>query len=233
MDSEKERWRDNEFPILIANILGVDFASLPLKIEGGNLLSNGDGVCVATASVVARNAARGYTPQHIARLLRKHCGISSWSYLVPPIGESNRHADMFMVFLAANVAVVSEVEPTIDPSNASILDDAAAVVGDLKTSRGPMQDHRIPLPRPKDGFFRSYTNIMLVNGVLLFPSDSDVDRLIEAKALAVYRELLPDWEIIPIGADAWNRTGPAWVVSRISENRHCSCQCSGSRAPTR
>ena len=43
---------------------------------------------------------------------------------------------------------------------------------------------------------------MLVNGVLLVPSYSDVDRPLEKKAMDVYRKLLPEWKIVPICADA-------------------------------
>jgi hypothetical protein len=65
-----------------------------------------------------------------------------------------------------------------------------------------MRVHRVPLPPPKGEYFRSYTNLVLANGVLLFPSYSEVDPAIEEEALNVYRRLLPGWKIVPIKSDA-------------------------------
>lgn len=202
VDVELERWRDDDFPILVGNILGVDVVPLPLRIEGGNLLSNGEGICATSTKVILQNQQRGYSVQKIARMLNEHCGLSGWSYLAALRGELNGHVDMFMTFLAPDLVVVAQIDPKLDSINAAILDEAAELLEKHTTSLGPMRVHRIPMPLSKQNGFRSYTNVIFANGALLVPVYSEVDPKIEAKVLALYRELLPDWEIAPIRCDA-------------------------------
>ena len=65
-----------------------------------------------------------------------------------------------------------------------------------------MQVYRIPMPPRWGAAWRSYTNIILANGILLMPSFSDVDPAIEDAAEEVYRTLLPAWEVKRINCDA-------------------------------
>jgi len=50
---------------------------------------------------------------------------------------------------------------------------------------------RIPMPPKWGNDWHSYTNIIMANGVLLMPSFSDVDFVLEDQAVEVNRFLLP------------------------------------------
>jgi agmatine/peptidylarginine deiminase len=103
---------------------------------------------------------------------------------------------MFMTMLGKNLAVIAEIPPSIDSENSARLDETAKLVSSLSTSAGPIKVKRIPMPPKWGNDWRSYTNVIMANGVLLMPSFSDVDPVLEDQAEEVYRSLLPpDWEV--------------------------------------
>ena len=187
----------------------LDAMDVPLRLDGGNLLTNGDGLCVTTSALVDANLDRGYGEDHIRVLLQYLFRIKTWINLRPLAEEETEHVDMFLTFLAENVAVVAQCDPRDDPINAFILEQAAERLVGLPTRKGPMKVYRVPMPDPKDGVWRSYTNVILANGVLLVPSYSDVDPAIEREVLALYGRLLPTWEVVPINVDSLIRLGGA------------------------
>lgn len=197
------RTRDDAFPAYLSRVLGLELDRMPLVIEGGNLLSNGDGLLATTARVIDRPENKNYSVAQIGALLQEHLGCQVWVYIRQLEGEPTGHADFFMTFLRRNLAVVARLDPAVDAANAAILDEAAATLANQKTSMGPMLVERIPMPpRTADGSWRSYNNILLVNGIILMPSYGDVDPAIEAEARAAYQRLMPSWTVIPIHADS-------------------------------
>ena len=202
VDDQRERRADDASPKRFGEMLRLPVTELPLHLEGGNLLTNGDGICVSTTSLITRNAGRGLDTQGIGRVLHDRFGFRTWVYLKALAGEPTGHADMFVTFLGRNVAVVGQVDPETDPANAKIMDEAAALLAGEKTSEGPMKVHRIPMPPNPDGQWRSYTNVIFANKTLLVPTYSDVDPAIQKQAFALYAGLLPDWKIVGIDADS-------------------------------
>ncbi|MGB2821418.1 MAG: agmatine deiminase family protein [Phycisphaerae bacterium] len=206
-----DRTWDDDVPKALGKLLGLPVVSVPLTISGGNLLSNGDGVCVTTtgaavstrkafapgeAAVVKRDEA-----QAVMRVLGEHLGFDTWVCIKALKGEPTGDADMLAAFVAPDVVLVGRLDPAADPVNAAILDDAASKLAEVQTSRGPMKVHRIPMPPPRKGKWRSYTNVIFANGVLLMPRFSDEDRQLQEEALALYARLLPGWRIVGIKSD--------------------------------
>jgi agmatine/peptidylarginine deiminase len=56
-------------------------------------------------------------------------------------------------------------------------------------------------PRTKEGDWRSYCNVLLVNGIILMPSYSGVDPALEEEARKTFSRLMPNWKIAPINSD--------------------------------
>ncbi len=197
------RRRDDAFPAFLGRILNLETHRLPLVVEGGNLMMNGDGLVVTTTRVIQRPENRRYHIDDIGRLLQTHLGSRLWVYVRELEGEPTGHIDYFMTFLRRNLAVVGAIDPADDPVNAAILDEAAAILEAQITSMGAIRVERIPMPpRTADGDWRSYCNILMANGVLLMPSYADVDPALEAQALALYQRLMPSWTVVPIPADS-------------------------------
>ena len=198
-----------------AKSFGAQLVRLPLGIPGGNILSNGDGLYVSTtaAAVPARAragspgaaAAELIDPQAALNALAARLGGRQWLALEPLKGEPTKDIDMFVTFVAPDVAVVGRLDPALEPGNAAILNRAAAKLASVRTSRGPMKIYRIPMPPPRNGRWRSYNNVIFANGVLLMPLFSDDDPALRHEALALYAQLLPGWRIVGIRTDELER----------------------------
>jgi hypothetical protein len=51
------------------------------------------------------------------------------------------------------------------------------------------------MPAPEGGLWRSFTNVLYFNGVLMMPTYAGVDPELQRTAAETYRRLLPNWEI--------------------------------------
>jgi agmatine/peptidylarginine deiminase len=171
---------------------------MPLTLEGGNLLSNGDGLCLTSTTVFPKNAGRNVDQSQLGAVLADYLGATQWAYLDPLSGESTGHIDLFCSFLAKDLVVVGQYDPKADDVNAKLLDHAAQVLSTIRTSAGPMRVARIPMPPPVDGRYRSYTNVLFADGVLVVPLYPQIDGKLDKRALAIYKELMPTREVIGI-----------------------------------
>lgn len=196
-----QRPLDDDVPSALARRLHLPVAAVPLDLEGGNLLTNGEGLCVTSLSVIEANKQRGLDVAGIARLLKEHLGVHKWLCFRPLADEPTKHADLFVTFAAPDAAVVGRCDAASDPENAAILDEAADMLARQRTSRGPMRVYRIPMPPRVNGFWRTYTNVVFANGTLVVPTFLGVDPAVQREALALYARLLPGWKIVPIRAD--------------------------------
>ncbi len=201
-DPSGKRPRDDALSTYIGEVLHLKVERMPLILEGGNLLSNGDGLMVTSTRVIDRPENRKYSRQDIGQMLKKHFGCRTWVYLRPLAGEPTGHVDFCMVFLRRNLVLVGRYDSAYDPVNAAILDEMAEKLSGLPTSMGPMVVERIPMPpRTAEGDWRSYCNVLLLNGSILMPSYTGVDPAIEAEARATFNRLMSAWKVETIISD--------------------------------
>ena len=192
------RSRDDGLPGAIGPVLGMPTVQVPLTIEGGNLLSNGRGLCLTTTKLRDANLARGYTEGRFRDLLRDAYGFAELVLLEPLHGEPTGHVDMFATFVAANVVVVGEYDPEIDPVNAAVLDRNAERLSAVWTPWGRLRVVRVPMPPSGPDVWRTYTNVLYANGTLLVPSYPGITPHLESEALTTFQHLLPAWRIVPV-----------------------------------
>jgi agmatine deiminase len=200
-DNEENRWRDDEFPIMLSESLKIPLTTAPVRVSGGNMLSNGEGFLLTSTEVIKANRTRGYTVRKLAVHLQHFMAVRQWVYVQPPAREDTGHVDMFVTLLKPNVAVVAQAGPETDPMNASIMDEAARFLSAIHTSVGPMKVYRIPLPSHEDGLFRSYTNVIQANNLVLVPVFAGVDPIQQEQALDMFRKLLPEKKVVGINVD--------------------------------
>ena len=196
MDHRADDW----IPRYLAGYFKLPVIDIPLRLNGGNLLSNGEGWVFTTSQVISSNAKRGFDQMEVAQILSRYYGATDWMVFKPLSGEPTGHLDMFMTLVAPNIAVVGEFDPADDPDNARQLDAVAAQLAQAQTRSGSMKVVRIPMPSHEDGKWRSYTNVILANGTLLVPIYPDASLELDEQALKIYSELLPDRRIVPIDA---------------------------------
>jgi len=198
---------DETVPTEIARILRVPRIISPLAVEGGNLLTNGEGLCVTTSAIVNGDAPT--SRETVADSLRDEFGFARWVHLRPPQWVETEHVDMFMAFLAPDVVVVSRAVSGVDPENALALDAAAEQLSREKTSRGPMKVWRVPLGNCSDGVFRTYTNIIIANDVVLVPVYPNDDLKVRKEVLDLYSRLMPGRKVVGIFAESLIQHGGA------------------------
>ncbi len=210
------RSHDDRVPIYLAELFQVPHFEVPLVFEGGNLLSNGHGLCLTTTAIAERNsrdtryavtAYHDYDLAAVRSVLLRAFGFSQVVFLEPLEGEITGHVDMFAALTSPNTVVVGQYHPAVDPVNAALLDRNAAKLRGLPTPHGPLRVERIPMPTNRDRVFRTYTNVLFADGLLLVPSYPGVDYEAEQEAIAIYTRLLPGWRIKQIDVTGIIRKG--------------------------
>lgn len=204
-----DRPQDDNIPPVLAGAMGAKCVRSLLTIEGGNLLSNGEGLCLTTSKTVADNVIRGYEHPQIQPLFKKMFQCQDIAILEPLVGEPTGHVDMFATFTAPNTVVVASLDPVEDPVNAAVLDRNARKLDGFPTPLGPLRVARIPMPVATEGLWRSFTNVLFFNGVVMMPTYRGVEADMERAAADTYRRLLPNWKVEGIDCTKLIRMGGA------------------------
>ena len=199
-DELEARKKDDFMGVKFAKMFDLPVRSIPLVLEGGNFISNGDGLLLTSAKTLQVNqeGKAAYSNPQLVSMFHDYLGVDGVFAVAPLQGEPNGHIDMFMTMVAKNIAVIGEIPPTEDPTNSARLNETARFVSTISTSAGPIQVKRIPMPPKWGEDWRSYTNVIFANGILLMPSFSDVDPSLEQRAVQVYQSVLP----------------PGWIVKK-------------------
>ncbi len=89
---------------------------------------------------------------------------------------------------------------SVDPVNAAVLDRNAALLAKVRTAKGKLRVVRVPMPSNEDDLWRTYTNGLFVNGLLLLPHYPGADPVAQRKAVETFRSLLPGWDVVEVDA---------------------------------
>ena len=204
--------QEDRFPGNLGIYLDTQVVRAPIALEHGNLLSNGQGLCITTEKLLRSNHGHGLHKQDVTSILRKFYGVQKLLVLEPMQGELTGHVDMFATFTAADTVVIGEYSPQVDPVNAAILDRNAASLASLPPPWGPLRVYRIPMPcRPQfpgaAPLWPTYTNVVYGNHKMLMAVYPELDPTAEAAARKLYELLLPDREIVGIDASPFLSAG--------------------------
>ncbi len=190
-----DRAEDDGVPLRVTHARwpGRRVNEVPLKLEGGNLLSDGSGRCVSTNFVFELDSQR-YSEAQVRRILADSVGCRQLIVVPRLAGEPTGHADMYISLTGRGQAIVGRYDPNDDATNADLADEGA---DDLR--RAGFRVRRVPMPANADGRYRSYTNALAVNRTVLVPvyQDGDTD---EREALRVFAQAYPGRSIVPIDA---------------------------------
>lgn len=204
-----ERPNDDDVPLSVAPLLGMPAVDVPVRMDGGNLLSNGAGLILSSTRYFDDNADRNGDQLKLMQQLKTTYGAQQVLILEPLAGEGTGHVDMFATFTASNRVIVGRFSPDDDPVNAEILDRNADRLAHVMTPQGRMQVTRIPMPPVESDVWRTYTNVIYANGTLLMPIYPGNDRLGRQQAMAAYRQALPGWRIVSINCNGIIESGGA------------------------
>jgi len=209
---EVGRRGDDLAPTLLGRLAGMRVYQTPLRLEGGNLLTNGRGIGLTTTIALDRNADRGFDRRQVERVMTDFFGIEKAVFLEPLSGETTGHVDMFATFVSPDTVLVGKCDPAIDPVNAALLDrNAARLAATPKTPKGTenLQVVRIPMPAHRDGQWRSHANVVYAHPLVLVPTYPAATSAADQQALALYRRLMPGWTVIGVDASGLIQRGGA------------------------
>lgn len=199
---------DDAFPARYAAHEGLSCRHLPLHLEGGNLWSDGQGTIITTEGLFARNCL--LPRDDVRQQLLAGLGARTLIVLPPLRMEDTGHVDVFVKLATPNTVLVTEPRSLV---NGRRLAEVAAALSDSHNAVGSAY-RVVALPSVPayrnwgvSRIWPSYTNALTVNGRVLVPTYGHTDR--DAAALAVYRQVMPDHEIIKIDARVAANAGGA------------------------
>jgi agmatine/peptidylarginine deiminase len=198
VNSRNLRLENAEASRALSRLLEMPVLPVPLFLDGGHVLNNGEGLCLASARLLEKNGQVGYPESHVTNTIQRLFGATQVVYLEPLEGEPTGHVDWFAVFTSPDTLVLGDYRGT-DPVNGPLLDRHAERLAGVTTSIGPLKIVRVPMPPRGEPYFGgTYTNVVFANGVLLVPSYPEAPPELEREAFDVFRRLLPGWSVVGI-----------------------------------
>jgi len=190
---------DDSFPVRYAAHQGFSSRHLALHLEGGNLWSDGRGTIITTEGLYARNFP--VPADEVRQQLLEGLGAETL-IVVPPLRmEGTGHVDVFVKLATPDTVLVTEPRSIV---NRRQLTEVAEVLRASRNAAG-CSYRVVALPSVPaylnwgvSRIWSSYTNALTVNHRVLVPTYGLPER--DAAALAVYRQVMPDHEIIGIDA---------------------------------
>lgn len=190
---------DDSFPVRYAAHQGCSSRHLALHLEGGNLWSDGQGTLITTKGLYARNFPM--PPDDVRQRLLE--GLAAKTLIVvPPLRmEGTGHIDVFVKLATPDTVLVTEPRSIVNGRR------IAEVTEVLRASRNAAGSAYRVVTLPSvpaycnwgvSRIWPTYTNSLTVNHRVLVPVYGFPER--DAAALAVYRQVMPDHEIIGIDA---------------------------------
>lgn len=200
-----DRPLDDAVPVLLGEALRVPVESLDLPIEGGAIISNGQGLCASTLESFEVFGLDVSDPD--ARMLLEELldqlGCQAWA-LVPALRhDPTSHVDMLAQFLDPHRVLVAEVEPAEAPEDAARLDEAVRGLELAAEALGqPLEVIRVPTPVDVgQKLYFTYVNGTRLGESFLVPSYEATAVADEERAYLTLERALGNVELVPIPAD--------------------------------
>jgi len=197
-DSDDGRWRDDVAPRAIAKHFEVDYLPVTFEVDGGALISNGEGLCVMTEDswfeLVGTTSAAG---THDLALVAVGCR----EVMVVPtlLAEPTGHIDVMAQFTGPRRIMLASVEATESPEDAARVDQVAEILGKwVGPDGGRLQIDRVPMPVLDDGEYYSYINGLQLADRYVAPSFKEVDRGRQAAAHAALERAMPGLDLVVV-----------------------------------
>jgi len=168
-----------EVPELFAKAAGLALIDVPVRMDGGNILINSDGVCLRTeGGTPGRNPTeKDQSEAEVHLALRDFAGCTDIIALPPIPGEGTGHVDMFFKFLANKFVAVGQMDDTAvadsgEPDVALEQQKSLRNAKRILIARG-FRVVDIPVPAivfgGQDAMNRSYVNGIILNGTIYVP----------------------------------------------------------------
>lgn len=212
-------WKcDETVPMQMSELLGIQLRNSSLTLEGGNLLTNGNGTLISIKSTIYNdNRNPGFAPETIEEQLKQALDLEKiiWIEQGLKFDETGGHIDNLCAFADEKTIMLSWTDDPLNPQ----YDIVHKAFRTLETERGAKGEKfniiKIPLPetfeRTEDDceglefipgskerligeiIQPSYINFIFANGIVVVPSfDDPADSVVRN----IFSEIFPDRKII-------------------------------------
>jgi len=190
-DYYDQRSEDDAMPGRLGRLLRVKVERAHHRLEGGGIISNGQGRCVMTRASVTR------LDQSEPADLADRLGCTSLIVVPALSGEQTGHVDQNVHFLRPDLAAVGSLgNGEQDREDATRLDAAASTL----ERTGALRVVRVPIHRTSSGEFFSYVNVVDLADALIVPDFRQVPEDVQAHAYRVL-ERASGKRLVPVPAD--------------------------------
>ena len=195
VDNKYNRPRPNDdvLPGEFAKYWDIPMYGMNVVHTGGNMMQDGLGVGVSDDIVVTESISEGITEEQVYERMKAYLGIDPYHVTIDPQGDYIAHVDCWGKFLAPDKIVLARV-PKSNPRY-DYYEEVADYFANTNCSWGyPYKVYRIDIPG--NNILSPYTNSLILNKKVLVPMGTY--STFNDKALAVYREAMPGYEVIGI-----------------------------------
>lgn len=207
--------RDAEIGGLIASELGDEVRKAPLVLEGGSILSDGDGSLLVTEQcLLAPNRNPDLSREQIEDSLREWLGVRSIVWLGMGLIEdrdTDGHVDLIAAFTRPGQVLLQTVAPG-NPNYDNCIENRARLqaVG-IDVLELPFLPY---VEVAAETIAAGYLNLYLCNGAAIVPVCGDET---EADALGLIAQAFPGREIVPVpgGVLAYGGGGPHCITQQV------------------
>ena len=197
-DSDDGRWRDDVAPRALAKHFEVDYLPVTFEVDGGALISNGEGFCVMTEeSWIELVGTTSVSGSHDRALVAVGC---KEVLVVPPLlNEPTGHVDVFAQFTGPRRIMLASVKPTESPEDAARIEQTADFLSRwVAPDGGRLRIDRVPMPVLEDGEYYSYINGLQLEDRYVAPSFKEIGKSREAAAHAALERAMPRLDIVTV-----------------------------------
>jgi agmatine deiminase len=207
--------RDAAVGALIAQKLGDEVVSVPMVLEGGSILADGEGTLLTTEECLLNpNRNPALDREAIEQLLSSHLGIERFVWLGRGLVEdrdTDGHVDLIAAFVPGGRVLLQTVDagnPNFDHCQGNKARLQAAGIEVLEMPFLPY------VYVAGEEVAAGYMNFYICNGAVIVPvAGADTD----AAALEVIGQAYPDREVVPVPGPvlAYGGGGPHCITQQV------------------
>ncbi len=193
------RTADDAIPCEIAGYAGVSCYTTKLILDGGNIMSDGQGNVFVTKRIYVWNSS--ISEAEVDQLLHDYMGatkVHKFDYAVNNKGgpaDGTGHIDMFAKIVAPCKVIVAQTD---SDDFVAPLEAAANYFANLECAPGQNYEvFRVP-GYYTGGTWYTYTNSLITNDYVLVPGYKNGD---DAFAKSVYEQALPGYTVVMMPSD--------------------------------
>ena len=186
----RDRYEQNAVPEKLANQFNMSYSKMNLVHTGGNLMQNGRGTAFSDDLVISENSNN---ESKVRSEMLTYTGTDNYVITIDPQGDYIAHIDCWAKIVAPDKIIVAKV-PTSN-SRYKYYEQVATTLANTKCAYG--YNYRIyRIDEPGGSTVAPYTNSLIANKHVYMPLGSN--STYNQKALNVYKEALPGYDIVGI-----------------------------------